>query len=301
MLGKIQPAFFPRVFGPEGDQPLDADIVRAQFAALAEKISAAIGSPRTPEQIAEGFIQIAVSGVVRAIKQISVARGHDVTAYTLAVFGGAGGQHACLVADALGMTRVFAHPLAGVLSAYGMGLADQTATREAARELTLDVEAIPLMHARLDALASEARAELRAQGVPDHDIEVRRSAHLRYQGTDTSLVVDAGDSDDMRAAFEETYRLRFAFLMASRPLIIEAVSVEAIAQGAQAREAIPSLAPRPWPLRAADTVRTFSWGGWRDTPIIDGGTPDRGMPSSVRRSSPKRTRPPWSSRAGAPR
>src|SRR5207237_3692820 len=132
MLGKIQPKFFPAVFGPEGDEPLDDAIAREKFAALADEIRRATGDTRTPEQVAEGFVEIAVGNMAEAIKKISVQRGHDVTEYTLCCFGCAAGQDACLVADALGMTRVFIHPLAGVLSAYGMGLADPTAMREEA-------------------------------------------------------------------------------------------------------------------------------------------------------------------------
>jgi 5-oxoprolinase (ATP-hydrolysing) len=138
LLGKIQPAWFPKVFGPQGDQALDRDAVAQQFQALAAQVQRASGRATTAESLAEGFLQIAIQNMANAIKRISVARGYDVTQYTLQCFGGAGGQHACGVADALGMERVYVHPLAGVLSAYGMGLADQTAMREAAIELPLD-------------------------------------------------------------------------------------------------------------------------------------------------------------------
>ncbi|HWU90116.1 MAG TPA: hydantoinase/oxoprolinase family protein, partial [Kofleriaceae bacterium] len=228
MLGKIQPACFPAVFGPDGDQPLDAEVVRRKLAALADEIAAATGNRRTPEEVAEGFLEIAVANMANAIQQISVQRGYDVTAYTLAVFGGAGGQHACLVADALGMTRVLSHPLAGVLSAYGMGLADQTAMRERSIELRLEEAALPELRAALAALSAEARAELVAQGVPGERIEVLERVHLRYEGTDTALVVAPGACEAMRAAFEDAYRRRFSFLMEARSLVVEAASVEAI-------------------------------------------------------------------------
>src|SRR5512146_1853775 len=192
MLGKIQPKFFPPVFGPGGDEPLDADIVRRKFADLAREIREATGDARTPEQVAEGYIDIAVGNMANAIKQISVQRGHDVTEYTLCCFGGAGGQHACLVADALGMTRVFLHPFAGVLSAYGMGLADVRALREKAVEAKLDAAALPVIAKALDALAEDAKRELLAQGIDPARVEILRRVHVKIEGTDTALVVDFG-------------------------------------------------------------------------------------------------------------
>jgi 5-oxoprolinase (ATP-hydrolysing) len=265
-LGKIQPVFFPAVFGPDGDQPIDAALVRARFESLAGEICAATGDARTPEEVAEGFVEIAILNMASAIKQISVARGHDVTAYTLAVFGGAGGQHACLVADALGMTRVLAHPLAGVLSAYGMGLADQIAMREQTVELPLDARAIPALREALNALAAAAIAELRAQGAPAERISVRERAHLRYEGTDTALLVAAGAPEAMRVAFEAEYRRRFAFLMESRPLVVEAVSVEAAARGEPVAERLRELPPRSL-FAPALTTRLFSGGRWHTAPL----------------------------------
>jgi 5-oxoprolinase (ATP-hydrolysing) len=232
LLGRVQTAHFPRVFGPRGDEALDRDVVRAGFAALAQEVARATGRDTPPEALAAGFLQIAVQNMAGAIKRISVARGHDVTRYTLQCFGGAGGQHACAVADALGMTRVFVHPLAGVLSAYGMGLADQTATREASIELPMDESGLAAARARLDALADAARDELVAQGVTASAVQRHRRVHLRYQGTDTALVLALGGLDALRAGFEAAYRQRFAFLMPGRPLVIEAVSAEAIGSGA---------------------------------------------------------------------
>jgi 5-oxoprolinase (ATP-hydrolysing) len=250
MLGRIQPAHFPQVFGPAGDAALDRDVVVAKFTTLATEMSVATGRPVTPEQVAEGALQIAVSHMANAIKRISVARGHDVTGYTLQCFGGAGGQHACGVADALGMTRVLIHPLAGVLSAYGMGLADQIAMREASIEAPLDAAGLAQAVARTDALAQAAQAEVRAQAVADDAIAVRRRVHVRYQGTDTALASALPDHalDDVdaalarvRADFEAAYRQRFAFLMPGRALVIEAVSVEAVGRGHEER-AVPSAA-----------------------------------------------------------
>src|SRR6266516_278203 len=189
MLGKIQPKFFPAVFGPQGDAYLDDAAVRAKFAALAGEIRRATGDTRSPEQVAEGFIEIAVGNMAEAIKKISVQRGHDVTEYTLCCFGGAAGQHACLVADALGMTRVFIHPLAGVLSAYGMGLADLRTLKEAAVEARLTDDLLPDLTAKLVALAAAGRAEMETQGIDADRIAILRKAHVKYEGTDSALVV----------------------------------------------------------------------------------------------------------------
>lgn len=269
MLGKIQPAHFPKLFGPNGDEALDLDTVRARFAELAREIGLASGDVRTPEQVAEGFIQIAVGNMANAIKQISVQRGHDVTEYALTSFGGAGGQHACLVADALGMKTVFIHSLAGVLSAYGMGLADQSAMREQAVEEKLGAAGVECLRARLDALAEAARGELLGQGVGAERIDVVRRVHLRYEGTDSALLVDFADPAAMQAQFEAAYKRRFSFLMPSRALVVEAVSVEAlgrseappetrVAQVAQAGARTPA---------PSETVPMFGNGAWRDTGI----------------------------------
>jgi 5-oxoprolinase (ATP-hydrolysing) len=263
MLGKIQPAHFPGVFGEGGDQPLDAESVRAKFAAFAGEI----GDGRAPEAVAEGFVQIAVGNMANAIKHISVQRGHDVTEYTLCCFGGAGGQHACMVADALAMTRVFIHPLAGVLSAYGMGLADQAALREQALELRLDGDAGAAVGRELDRLAAEATAELVSQGVAPERIRVLRRAHVKYEGTDTALVVAAGTPAEMLAQFEAAYRRQFSFLMPTRALIVEAVSVEALAHGETVSAAAGTggtPGPAPAPL---DTVRMYTGGAWHATPV----------------------------------
>src|SRR2546421_15141 len=240
MLGKIQPAFFPRVFGPGGDQPLDAAVVKTRFRQLAAQIR----DGRSEEAIAEGFVQIAVGNMANAIKHISVQRGHDVTRYTLCCFGGAAGQHACMVADALGMTRVFIHPHAGVLSAYGMGLADQTAMRERAVELKLDASSNLAEVA--EELALAARQELELQGVPAAKVKVERRVHLKYDGTDTALIVKLGPLAQMVAQFEAAYRKQFSFLMPGRALVAEAVSVEAIAPGDAPQEQ-PSRRQQPAP------------------------------------------------------
>jgi len=267
MLGKIQPKFFPPVFGPGGDAPLDADIVRRKFGELAREIRAATGDARTPEQVAEGYIDIAVGNMANAIKQISVQRGHDVTEYTLCCFGGAGGQHACLVADALGMTQVFIHPLAGVLSAYGMGLADISAMREQAVEVKLDAGNWRLLEEALQGLTAPARAEILEQGVAPERVRVLQRVHLRYDGTDSALIVNFGSVDDMVRQFESAYRKRYSFLMPGRALLAEAVSVEAIGVSDAPAEAAPAAAGRGGPPQCADTVDMHSGGRSHRTPV----------------------------------
>ncbi|MFT4195852.1 hydantoinase B/oxoprolinase family protein [Ottowia sp.] len=277
MVGKLQPAHFPKVFGPRADEALDADVVRARFADIAAPTG------RAPEDVAHGFIQIAVQQMANAIKKISVARGYDVTRYTLQCFGGAGGQHACGVADALGMTRVLVHPLAGVLSAYGMGLADQNVMRETAVELPLAPEHIaPLRHA-LGELALAARRELERQQLSRAAVRVLHRAHVRYEGTDSALIVpfpdlhggEMGDESVMShvtQGFEAAYRQRFAFLMQGKALIVEAVSVEAVVAGdAPSEDAHPLQPARTVPRR--DTVRMYTAGldgqpAWHDAALI---------------------------------
>ncbi|MBW8759784.1 MAG: hydantoinase B/oxoprolinase family protein, partial [Burkholderiales bacterium] len=269
LLGKIQPRWFPKVFGKAANEPLDRDAVVAAFDRMAADVEQRTGARRSPEELAEGFLDIAVASMANAIKKISVARGYDVTRYTLQCFGGAGGQHACLVADALGMSTVFVHPLAGVLSAYGMGLADQGVMRQAAIEQPLADAALPAVRARLDELADDAVAEIRRQGAGTGEIRVLRRAHLRYAGTDSALVVDVGDGSvaALSAGFESAYRRRYAFLMEGRALIVEAVSVEAIAAGdAPAERRVPVGAAAPAPV--TERVRMYSEGRWWDAALV---------------------------------
>jgi len=268
MLGKIQPKFFPSVFGHDGDEPLDAAIVRRKFADLAREIREATGDARTPEQVAEGYVDIAVGNMANAIKQISVQRGHDVTEYTLCCFGGAAGQHACLVADALGMTRVFIHPYAGVLSAYGMGLADITAMREQAVEVALTQDNWKLLEDSLNQLSHPARDEVLGQGVPAERVRVVQRVHLRYDGTDSALIVEFGSVADMVAQFETAYRRRYSFLMPNRALLAEAVSVEAIGASDAPAEAAPAARARDSALQAADTVDMHTGGRSHRTPVF---------------------------------
>jgi 5-oxoprolinase (ATP-hydrolysing) len=264
LVGKIQPAHFPHVFGADGILPLDRDVVAARFAELATEVGRATGVTRSPEALAEGFVDVAVGAMANAIKTISIARGYDVTRYTLQCFGGAAGQHACRVADALGMTRVLVHPLAGVLSAYGMGLADQTVMRHAAVEMPLASAGVTIA-ARLAALAADAEAALRGQGIGG-ETRVHRHVHLRYEGTDTALPVAFGTADAMRAAFEADYRRQFTFSTPERPLVVEAVAVEAVAASG-----VPGAGlsvPTGDAAAPAETVRVFTDGRWWDATLL---------------------------------
>ena len=261
IVGKIQPSYFPKVFGIGGNEALSFEAAKALFDPLVQQTG------RSAEAIAEGFIAIAVQQMANAIKKISVARGYDVTRYTLQCFGGAGGQHACLVADALGMTRVFVHPLAGVLSAYGMGLADQSVIREQAVELPLAAQALDAVARRLDALAAAAVIELQHQQVNAGVITVQRRVHVRYQGSDSALVVPFGDLATITTGFEAAYRQRFSFLMTGRPLIVEAVSVEAVVAGDAPDEPLHAVHPvREVPRR--ETVRMYSGGAWCQAALV---------------------------------
>ena len=265
MLGKIQPRYFPKMFGPNADEALSYEAVQTQFNDLAGKTG------RSAEVVAEGFIHIAVQQMANAIKKISVARGYDVTRYTLQCFGGAGGQHACLVADALGMTRVFVHPLAGVLSAYGMGLADQNVIREQAVEAKLIDAQLPDIAKTLKTLADAARVELTRQVVLDDGAQsaltMHQRVHVKYEGTDTALVVPFGSLASIEAAFERAYQQRFAFLMQGKGMVVEAVSVEAVLSGdapAEQRHKLHGL--RTVPVR--ETVRMYSNGQWLEAALV---------------------------------
>src|SRR5690606_32063242 len=224
MLGKLQPDFFPAIFGPEQNLPLDADIVRERFTELAEQI----GDGRSPEAVAEGFITIAVENMANAIKKISVQRGYDVTRYLLNCFGGAGGQHACLVADALGMESVLIHPLSGLLSAYGIGLATVSASRQKALIKPLSQAALADIEALVAELASQIRSELADQGIAPDATEWRLRLEIRYDGTDTTLSIPFDDCsiDGARAAFESAHKAQFGFVYDDKPMVVEAVGVE---------------------------------------------------------------------------
>jgi 5-oxoprolinase (ATP-hydrolysing) len=265
-LGKLQADCFPAVFGAEGNLPLDAVVVHQKFAELATEIRQTHGDDRTPEEIAAGFLAIAIDKMASAIKKISIQRGYDVSDYTLCCFGGAGGQHACLIAEALGMTQIFLHPYAGVLSAYGIGLADVRSLKEKAVELELTATAIPTLRAHLDGLAAAGQVDILEQGVDPVQIQVLHQVHLRYQGTDSALLVAFGSLAEMRSQFEQAYQQRYGFVLPDKPLIVEAVSVEAIGHTLTPPEPQQSTA-RTTPLVPTATVTIYTKGHWHPTPV----------------------------------
>ncbi len=267
MLGKLQPEFFPHIFGPGQDQPLDQDIVIAKFQALAKEIEAATGNARSPVEIAEGFLKIAIENMANAIKQISTQRGYAVIEYTLCCFGGAGGQHACLVADALGMRKVFVHPLAGLLSAYGMGLADLRLLKERAIEAPLADALLPTLITALDELETLGRAEMERQGIPADHIQAVRKVHLRYEGSDTALSVNFGDRSALIEGFEAAHRQRYGFVMPAKSHIVEAVAVEIIGVTQRISDRVVDTTPRHHELRSAATVTLYAAGEARQTSV----------------------------------
>ncbi|MEI8150280.1 MAG: hydantoinase B/oxoprolinase family protein [Hyphomicrobiales bacterium] len=261
LVGKLIPDFFPKIFGPEQNQPLDATAVKQAFAEMAKDVG-----EKSPEQIADGFIKIAVENMANAIKKISVQRGYDVTRYALNCFGGAGGQHACLVADALGMTEVLIHPFSSLLSAYGMGLADIRATRQLAIEETLGAKALAAIKRDGGRLGKDAKAEVAGQGVPVGKIKVIVRAHIRYAGTDTPLIVEAGTLAKMKSAFEKAHKARFGFIDRAKQLVVEAVSVEAVGGGARfnERKLKTTRTKLPPPAR---TTKFYSNGRWHNAAV----------------------------------
>lgn len=267
MLGKLIPEFFPALFGPEQNERLDIETVRERFATMA----AEIGDGRTPEDVADGFIRIAVANMVEAIKKISVQRGYDVTRYALSCFGGAGGQHACLVADSLGMKSILVHPMSGLLSAYGMGLADIRATRQKALGVALDDKA-PAALAELGSdLQVECLGELEAQGIARDEIRTHLRAHIRYAGTDTVLAVDATfpEHDDiarLRAEFEMLHKRRFGFVAENKALVIDAVEVETVGGGAAQMEHEGQATTEGAPALSRST-RFYSQGQFHEAPV----------------------------------
>ena len=266
MLGNLQPHHFPSVFGPHADQPLDVEIVRSCFEELAREISEATGEVlKSSEEIAEGFLRIAVENMANAIKKISVQRGYDVTTYTLQCFGGAGGQHACRVADALGMETVFVHPYAGVLSAFGMGLAEIRTLRE--RQYEQALSEIAGAEQKLDDMAAEAANEVVGQGVDSSAVRTERRVHLRYKGSHQSLEVDFGTVDQLRSRFDAAHKARYGFSSDSRELIFEALVAEAIggaSEVADREKPLVDTIPNP-----VDYVEITTGGVHHKVPLFD--------------------------------
>ncbi|MEP9396277.1 hydantoinase B/oxoprolinase family protein [Mesorhizobium sp. KR2-14] len=265
MLGKLQPDFFPAIFGPHQDQPLDTEIVRKKFEALA----AEIGDGRSPEAVAEGFVTIAVENMANAIKKISVQRGYDVTEYLLNCFGGAGGQHACLVADALGMEAVLIHPFSGLLSAYGIGLSSVFASRQQALLKPLAEASLDAVNEMIAALRKDVLAELASQGIAEAHVASRPVLQVRYDGTDTALPVnfEAGSVTQAIADFEAAHKAQFGFIYDNKPMIVEAVGVEGTDTSGRGRDERdrPVVEATPQP---GETRRIYGEGAWHDAGVF---------------------------------
>ena len=259
LLGKLQPDLFPPVFGPNANQPLDVEVVRAKFDVLASEI----GGEMSVEEMAEGFLRIAVENMANAIKKISVQRGYDVTKYTMNCFGGAGGQHACLVADALGMESVFIHPFAGVLSAFGMGLADVRAMRE--HQFGLGFDKINDAEVVLERLIAAAEAEVIGQGIPPAQITTVTMAHIRPDGAQQTLEVPFGTMNQMTKAFETAHMQRFGFVPEDATLLIDVLTAEAIGATGET-VTLPDTGKTSSPPKRS---QMWSNGKVRDVPVID--------------------------------
>ena len=267
MLGKINPDLFPCVFGKNADQPLDRACVEQAFAKLAQRVLEATGQKLEPQEIAEGFLKIAVDNMANAIKQISTQRGYDITSYTLCSFGGAGGQHACMVADALGMKRIILHPFAGVLSAYGMGLADIGCIHQKSVERLFDKTLAAEIVIELKALETQGSKELMHQGVDSKGITFVRTAYLKYQGTDSSLAVPLSDYQSTIDAFAATHHQHYGFIVAQRPLVLESISVETIGKGEDAGQLPVTFNKRETALQPQSHKYFYSQGEERTAPV----------------------------------
>jgi 5-oxoprolinase (ATP-hydrolysing) len=270
MLGKLQPEYFPAIFGIDGNQPLDCETVQLRFSELATEVSRTQGRTVAAEEVADGFLRVAVENMSNAIKKISVQRGYDVTEYTLNCFGGAGGQHACLVADTLGMESIFLHPFSGVLSAYGMGLAEVRAMREKQLGFIFDTDrAEDDITENCRPLIAETREEVQRQGVTEDSISVCLKVHLRYAGTDSSLLIDVGSADKMQFDFENIHRQRYGFITHERDIVVEAASVEAIGMTESVTDAVVEVPPQPEVIRESCRIPMYSGGTWQQTPLYN--------------------------------
>ena len=228
MLGKLNPDFFPKVFGSKADQALDISIVKSKFQQLADEINRATGGSSSVTEVAEGFLSIAIENMSSAIKKVSVEKGHDVSEYTLSCFGGAGAQHACLVADRLGMKRIQLHPFAGVLSAYGMGLADTRVINDLAIEATLEPDLMKVLVAQVEILKHKSEVQLIEQGVNTSTLQYDCRVYLRYQGSDTSIPVSFASFRELVGEFERIHHTRFGFISQEKDLVVESIQVESI-------------------------------------------------------------------------
>ncbi|SFM69124.1 hydantoinase B/oxoprolinase family protein [Methanolobus profundi] len=267
MLGKIDPQYFPHVFGHSADMPLDADVVKERFSILAEEVSTSTGEKHSAEQVAEGFLKIAIENMANAIKKISIQRGYDTKEYVLCCFGGAGAQHACGVADSLSIKKILIHPLAGVLSAYGMGLADQRIMKESAVEKKLGKELVPELRDIAVEMEKSGRQEMLVQGVPEKEISALHKVHVKYRDAGTSIIVDLGDENEIREDFEIEHKNRFGFIMENKELVIEAISTEIIGSGEEMHHFSMAENSKVVAGELPDTT-VFTCGEFHRTPVL---------------------------------
>ncbi|NKB44450.1 MAG: 5-oxoprolinase [Alphaproteobacteria bacterium] len=272
LLGRIQAKHFPAVFGDDASQPLDSESVRSAFEDLATQVSMSLGQTRTPEALADGFLTLAVESMARAIKTISVQRGHDISAYTLVCFGGAGGQHACRVADSLGMDKIFIPPFSGVLSAYGMGLADLRVLKEQTVALPLDARHFEQIRKTLSSLSNLARRGLAAQGVAEQDIQITEQLHIRYEGSDSSLPIRAGSLQSVLQGFEAEHTQLFGFLQPRKALVVETATSEANGGGAAPESFDKHVSEDSNNPDSLENVRLWSSGEWQAAPVFESDT-----------------------------
>lgn len=260
MLGKIQPQYFPGVFGQDANQPLDREIVLTKFAELTKIINNATDNHLTPEQVASGFMAIAVANMANAIKKISLQKGYDVTRYVLCCFGGAGAQVACLVADNLGISKIFIHPYAGVLSAYGIGLADISTTKVESVEMPLTLEIMPKLESLLASLS-----DIDLGG----DIQVIKQVNLKYTGTNSTLTVNFNrELAIMEQDFATEHQTRYGFIQSDKELVIESISVELVQTMDALEEAIISRTRHiNQSAIAIESVQMFAFDSWHNTQI----------------------------------
>jgi 5-oxoprolinase (ATP-hydrolysing) len=263
ILGRLQADHFPKVFGPNANQSLDLEIVEEKFRNLADEIKITTGKQISVEDVAIGFLRIAVENMANAIKKISVQRGYDVTEYTLNCFGGAGGQHACLVADALGVEQIFLHPLAGVLSAYGMGLADVRSIAETQIEMPLNKESVINVEQACSKLRQQTHNEILQQDIPEERLNTIEKVHLRYEGTDSPLLVNFSSAAAMQKEFEQAHRQRFGFIAKQRSLVVEAVSVETIGVTESVIDPEIPFVDSKIKVEARDQIRMYVNGVWQ--------------------------------------
>lgn len=272
VLGRILPDFFPKIFGPNENEPLDGDAARQVMEEVAKEVNSHAKSAKQPEksvdEVAMGFIRVANETMCRPIRALTQMRGYDVAAHVLACFGGAGGQHACAIAAALGMRTIFVHRFSGILSAVGIGLADVVAEKQEPAAVPLNSGSVSQLEKRLAALEEQATSTLRDQGLKEEQIGIERYLNLRYDGTDVPVMTPFADGKaDPAKAFEEHYKREFGFVLEERDIIVDDVRVRATGRSVELPKAGSiDKDPGPLPKPAAQASAFFEHGGRQDTP-----------------------------------